>query len=257
MEKLKSYFTAICIEILADMTVRMLFDKLRARKLRERLLNYLSRRSNHRKLALTKKQIIELGIVEVADSNLISKNTRNWIVDRIAEYHCIYRRNTKDPIFFTRLSVDIEALFVALAPVLEQDIVRRINLIYNNYSLAYFAVLPVPRDSKSRMTTGFEYSLERCLSSRDIPKELFTPAVVRGELGPGAIAQTSESERILVLQPLSMNDSYLDYSVSHINEHSMSKIAEILTLVGTTDQPKSEKKGLPEERVLLKLNLNN
>ena len=179
------------------------FRKVRAGESRQRWLHWLSRRRKHQNFALTKKEITRLEVVEVADSSVISEDTKNRIVDQITEYGCISRQNKRDPIFFTSLSVDIEALFLALSPILEQEVVRCLNPVYDDYHLACIVVLPVTRHSKSRMTVGFEMALVQCLSSLlKISIQFLTPAVVRGELEPGLIAQTREAERILVLQPL-------------------------------------------------------
>lgn len=257
MEGIKFFFLKLCYEILSSIVARILFERVGANKLLHRWLRRLSRSSKRQISALTKRELTSLEVVEVVDLSVISEDMKNRIVDLIDEYGCISRRNEKDPIYFTPLSVDLEKLFLALAPVLAEEVVRRLNPVYDDYRIACIVVLPVPRISKSKMTARFQIALEQCLSGLEIPIEYFTPAVVRGELGPGSIAKTKEKERILILQPSPMDDQYLNYCISYIIDYSMSEIAEILTLVDPINQLKSEGSSLPRERVLLKLNLNN
>jgi hypothetical protein len=247
----------MCYKILTSVIVRILFEWIGADKMLRRWHRRLSRRSARPKSALTKKELLSLGVVKGTDSSVIPETAKSKIVNLLAESGCITRRMEKDPHFLTPLSIDIETLFLHLAPVLETAVVDRLNPVYDEQSLACIVMLPAPRDSKSMVAARFQVALADCLSSLKIPIEFFTPAVVRGELEPGSIARTKETERILIVQPMAMNDDYLHHTISNIRAHSVSEIAEVLTLVDPRDRPESARSTKPRERVIIELDLTD
>lgn len=257
MEKIIIFFLTLLYDILKSIIVRIVFNKLGADKLLHRWLRHLLRRSKYRNDALTKKELSTLNVVDVVDSRVISNDAKKQIVDLIDEYGCISRQKEKDEIYNTTLSVDLESLFIALDPLFEHEVIPRLNPSYDNDRIACVAVLPVPRNKKSRMAIGFQIALEKCLSGLDIPIEIVTKSVLRKDIVLEGIAKTKEHERILILQPTSIDDPHLERSISYIKEKSVSEIAEILTLVDPISPPRSERNNSPKERVLIKLNLDN
>lgn len=246
----------ICCEILASQIVRWLTKLIKAEKAHRRWLGWFSRRRADRRTALTRKELLDLDAVKIVDLSMRANPLENKVSGILAENGCITRDIGKDPHFYSTLTLDIEKALFFLAPVLKSMILDKLNPIYDTQRLACIVVLPAPRNSKSRMTTEIELALARCLSSRDIPIEFFSQAIVREAVKPRSIARILEKERVLVLQPVAMSDPYLDHSVSLIREQCVGEIAEVLTLLDPTGRSQAERSTDPPERVLIELDLS-
>ena len=154
-----------------------------------------------------------------------------------------------------KLSIKWENLFLMLRPVIEHNIVDPLNTIYDNERVACIVVLPFPRDSKSRLSATFERALKKCLASQGVPVDFLTPAVLKGRPHAQSLKDTKDTEKLLVLQPVGLNDEYLQKSVDYIHKYSRSPIAEILTIIKLSDQASGQTDPNVQQRMLIEFDL--
>jgi hypothetical protein len=255
---------AAIFAIMADIIVSPVFVWLTAHtgleERRESLKRWLAGKRGHNKNALTKKEIKQRQIIRRVDG-IVTEKAKNRLVDLLAKKGLILQKGKKDPIHLTTLSVEWEKLFLDFNPIIDDEIRGPLNEIYDRVKVACIVVLPYPRSSKKRHTVPFETALVDCLGSRDTPVDFLTPAVLRDRPTSQALINTKENESILVIQPVYIKDDYLAQSLKYIQVHSLSQVAEVLTVldpskkenvVGSTNSNIS-----PPHRVLIELDLGD
>lgn len=247
----------ILANVLASVVARWVMRALHIENRREQYLARLANKRARRKSSLTKKEVLAYGVIKYVDSRVVSEATKNMIVDLLAERGLVWKGEKKDPHFLTPLSIDVEQVFLNLNQILVMTVLNALNSLYDKENITCIAVLPFPRQSKSRVTAGFERALVECLRSLAIPIDFLTPAVLRERPLGQAVTRTKEMEKILVVQPVGVNDDYLVKSVSYIRNHSMSQILEILTIIDPSGRSQSLKSTDPPERVLIELDLTH
>jgi hypothetical protein len=203
--------------------------------------------------AFTAKEIIDHGVVRSVDSAVVSEEARQRIVENLGRRGLV--RKCWDFVLGTPVTFDWKRFFIYLAPILDELVVPKLAELYKQGNVACFVILPYPRDRKSKTTADFERSLENRLGSREMFKDYFSPAIIQRKMGTQWVQKIREGERILVLQPMAMNDDYLEKAIKCVKDYSVGSIIEILTLVDASGRPAGKRSMDPPERVLIELNL--
>lgn len=202
--------------------------------------------------AITEKEIIKYNIISSVDT-VVSEGTKKRIREEIARRGLIRRQ--WDSILGTPLTFESKRFFVYLASVLKEHVAQRLADLYRKENLSCFVLLPYPREKRSKHTEGFEQYLEDCLGSREISIEFLTPAIIDRKMSANWLTQVKEGEKLLILQPMAMNDDYLNKAIAYVRECSLSSIVEVLTIVDASGRPADKRSKDPPERVLIELNL--
>jgi hypothetical protein len=251
---LSALLTAL-FDILVSFVIRWLVRAIHIEGFHERLLRWLEERRFRRPMdAFTTKEIIEHGVVRSVDSAVVSEEAKQRIVEGLGRWGLVKKR--RDFVLGTPMTFEWKKFFIYLAPILDELVVPKLVELYKQENVACFAVLPYPRRKKSRLTADFERSLENRLGSREIFKDFFSPAIIERKISTQWVHKIIEGEKILILQPMAMNDDYLEKAIKCVRDYSVGSIIEILTLVDASSRPVGKRSIDPPERVLIDINLN-
>lgn len=205
--------------------------------------------------ALTKRELITHRVINSVDT-VISEEAKERILDEMAQWGLI--RKKWDALLDTPLTFTHDRFFTYSASILNEHVVPQLAALYEKENISYFVILPYPRTKKqkSRPTADFEQSLENRLGSRTIFREELIPNRIAETTRPAWLGQTRAGEKVLILQPMAMEDDYLDKAIAYVKKYSVSSIVEVLTIVDASKRPADKRSVDPPERVLIKLNLN-
>lgn len=250
-----SALLAALFEILLSPIIRWLVRRTHIQGFHERLLRRLEPRRFRRPMdTFTTKEIIQHRVVRSVDSAVVSEEARQRIVEDLGRWGLI--KKCRDFVLGTPVTFEWKKFFIYLAPILDELVVPKLAELYKQENVACFAILPYPRDKKSKPTADFERSLENRLGSREIFKDFFSSAIIERKISTQWVQKIIEGERILILQPMAMNDDYLEKAIKCVKDYSVGSIIEILTLVDASGRPVGKRSIDPPERVLIELNLN-
>jgi hypothetical protein len=250
-----SVFLTALLEILLSPIIRWLVRKTHIQGFYERLLRWLEeRRFRHPMDAFTTKEIMEHGVVRSVDSATVSEEAKQRIVENLGRWGLV--KKCRDFVLGTPVTFDWNKFFIYLAPILDELVVPKLAELYKQENVACLAILPYPRNKKSKPTADFERSLENRLGSREIFKDRFSPAIIDRKISTQWVQKIIKGEKILILQPMAMNDDYLEKAIKCVKDYSVGSIIEILTLVDASGRPAGKRSIDPPERVLIELNLN-
>lgn len=253
---LQKFLLELCYEILASGFLRALSKAIGLLDRHVELLRFLKVSIYRIKPeALSRQEFMDLGVIQEVDSRTIVRPERAAIASLLADGGCVSRATKKDPLLLTALSFDIEGACLQLDPMLKGVIVERLTADYTGRNISLFVLVPAPRSSKSNMLPGFITELDYRLGTLRIPLEILTHSVLSGKVPCQYLHRTKENEAILVIQPVALDDNYMEYCLSFIEHKSMSKVLEILTVIDPSSRPKGRWSSNPSERVLIKLNL--
>jgi len=247
---------AALFEILVSATIRWVARKMHITRPHDRALRWLEdKRFRPPPDALTEKEIIVNRIVKSVDSRVIPDDVRKRIQGRLAHWGLIRRQWDHD--LSTPLALDWKKCFVRLGSLLAEIVVPRLNAEYTDANIACFAILPFPRGRKHRPTEAFEQAFERCLGARPICREFLTPGILERKIAPVWISQLGDAEKILVLQPVAMDDDYLQRALEYIKGCSVGSVHEVVTLLDGSGRSVGRRSMTPPERVLMELDLSS
>lgn len=251
----------IILRIATSELTRSLFDgQIRY----DELLIWLADRKKRPKNALTKKEI--RGLIVGVDGTVITGKIKNRFIELIAKKGLIsqlnekeFKKHRKEALLSSataaKLKIEWIDLFLAVNPLLENSVVDTLNDIYDKEKVACIAILPFPRNNKARLTAAIERALKGCLATQGVPADFLMPAVLREHPRAQWLIKTKDTEKILIIQPVGINDEYLQKSVDYIHKHSDSQIAEILTIIKLSDQAVGQKGPNVPQRILVELGL--
>jgi hypothetical protein len=252
---ISSAFLAALFEILLSPIIRWLVRRTHIQGSYERLLRWLEERIFRRPAdTFTTKEIIEHRIVRSVDSATVSEEAKQRIVENLGRLGLV--KKCRDFVLGTPATFEWKKFFIYLAPILDELVVPKLAEIYKQENVACFVILPYPRSKKSKPTANFERSLENRLGSREIFKDFFSPAIIERKLNTQWVHKIIGAEKILILQPMAMNDDYLGKAIKCVKDYSVGSIIEILTLVDASGRPVDKRSIDPPERILIELNLN-
>ena len=219
------------------------------------LLRWLEEKNSRRlKDALTEKQILEYKVIRSVDSAIIKRKERKRIVRELGRRGLI--RNKWCPHLSTPLMIDWRRFFLGLSPVLTHIVAPSAAELYKGKNIACFVNLPFPRDRKEKCLADFEKALENHLDTRGIDTEWFASGILEGKIQTQWVGKLKEGQGILILQPMALDDDYLQKTVDYIRRISMGNIIEVVTIIDGSGRPNDKRCKDPPERVLIELNLN-
>ena len=226
---------ALFFSALSDIVVMPLGRKVFVRVLRteryERFLVWLAPKRRRQKNALTKKETLKRKVIRRVDAEFVNKEARDSIITLLGTRGLVLENSQKDPVFLTPLTVQWERLFLELNGILNDKVLKPLNDRYDTMKIGCVIILPYPRQSKSKLTNAFERALVECLGSLRIPVDFLTPAILRERPVSLAMSKTKKNEKILVMQPVAIDDDYLAQSLKYIGIHSESPVAEVLNII--------------------------
>ena len=228
---LEAFFFSIIADFVALPIGRKIFVVVLRSERYERMLVWLAPKRRRHKNALTKKEALKRKVIKRTDTEVVSKEARETIIHLLGSSGLVLQNSQKDPVLLTPLTVQWERLFLELNNVLTTKVLKPLNDKYDTMKIGCVIILPYPRQSKSKLTSAFERALVECLGSLKIPIDFLTPAILRERPVSLAMSKTRKTEKILVIQPVAIDDDYLGNSLKYICEHSESPVAEVLTIV--------------------------
>jgi hypothetical protein len=245
----------ILIHILLFPIIHKLSSWLHLSHARERLLVKLEPwRIQKPKTALSRKRLQNHSVIRNVDS-LVSQQARERILSGFANYGLITKE--RDSVFFnTPLTFAWQKFFTISHYFLQDLVVPALADHYKDQNIACFVILPFPRNRKTRESVDFERALESLLGSRPINREVFTPAIVDKKLSTTWTNGIREGEKILVIQPMAIDDDYVKRAIEYIEDNSSGSIIEILTIIDCSGRASDKRSTNPFERVLIELNLS-
>jgi len=255
VEKIVVLIAIALFELLVTTAVRWAVRKMHVVRTHERILRRLEQaKFRPPKDALTLKEIINHNIISSVDSDIISSQITKRIQEGLARWGLIRRQ--WDPALRTPLALEWKQFFVRLDSVLSEAVVPSLNKKYKGTNVVCFAILPFPRDKKHKPAESFQQAFEECLGSQAIHREFVTTAILERKVAPQWLIQLREAEKILVLQPMGMNDHHLEKTLELISDCSVGHTHEVITILDGSGRPMDRRSKSPPERVLVELNLS-
>ncbi|MFA5400246.1 MAG: hypothetical protein WC169_01735 [Dehalococcoidia bacterium] len=257
-------FAIIVPPIVSTRAVRWVVGILHLEPQYNRFLIWLASKRIRSKFALTKKEIRK--IFKEVNREVLSTRSEDRIVEKIAQFGLVtildkkdLKKHKKEVLVSansdTKFRVNWDKLFVTLDTILENTIVGPLNEFYDKDKVACIVVLPFPRGGKASLAVAFERALKDCLASQDVPSIILTPALLRVRPKAQGLIRSKKNERILVLQPVGMNDKHLQKTVEYIQQYSESEISEILTIIKLEEHEYEYADPSVRHRVVIDLNL--
>ncbi len=256
MEKIIVLIATALFELLVTTAARWVVRKMHAEGVHEPVLRWLERAKFRRpKDALTMKEIIDHKIISAVDPEVISSEVTERIERGLANWGLIVRE--WDKVLRTPLKFWWKQFFVRLGSTFSEFILPNLNRQYADINVACFVVLPFPRDKKHKPIESFQQAFEACLGSQTIHQEYISTSMLDRKVAPQWLSRLGERERILVLQPMAINDQYLQNTLELINECCIGSVHEVITILDGSGRPMGSRSENPRERVLFKLNLSS
>ena len=235
--------------------VRQITRKIHGDRLWDRLLHWLEEKSARRpEDALTEKQILKYKVIRSVDPAIIKRKGKKRIVRELGRRGLI--RNKWCPHLSTSLMIEWQRFFLGLSSLMTETVAPSVAELYTGKNIGCFVNLPFPRDRKEKCLVDFEKALENHLDTRRIDTEWFASGILEGKIKTQWVNKLKEGQGILILQPMALDDDYLQRTVDYIRSISMGHIVEVITIIDGSGRPNDKRCKDPLERVLIELNLN-
>ena len=254
MELLIQTLVTWAFSIVVNKAVRSMVGIVGLDSVRERMAQMLEARRGYRKSdALRRKQIVDTQIIRYVDSAVISDDVKKMTEETMGRWGLIKKQWNDD--LSTPYTFEWRKFFSYSATWTEL-VAHTLAELYKEQNIACLAILSCPRTKKTKATDDFDKALENALGSRKMGREWITYGMIERKHPPRWIDQLREGEGILILQPMAMNDDYVQKTVDYINTYSEGSIVEVITLFDGSGRGSDKKSKNPPERVLIELNLS-
>ncbi len=245
----------VLLRLIASSFVRWVVSKIRIKAYYYQFSEWLEKKKFRVPVdALTHKKIINHKVIKAVDSAVISDPVRRDIERKLGDW-CLIRREW-DSDLSTPLTFKWKEFFQRSDRTLAERVAPSLAELYQERNIACFVILPFPRDKKHKPLESFQRALEERLGSREIKREWLAPAILDGKIPLQWTSRVRQGEGILILQPMAMNDQYIEKVVTYINENSMGSIIEVVTVVDGSARGINGRSKSPPERILIELDLH-
>jgi len=254
VEWLISIIVGILFYLLPRPSIKWLVRKIHLDRIYEKRLRKLGKYRPARE-ALTMKEIIDKEIIKSVDPEVISPQIKKRIQEGLARWGLVRRK--WDDILETPLSFNWKQFFIYHGSLLSNVVVPNLNELYQNIKIACFVVLPFPRHKKHKPIEGFMREFEKCLGSQPINIEYMVPATIDKKIKPSWLTKIKDGEKILIIQPMAMDDDYLERTLKFVSDFSAGVVYEVITIIDASGRPATKRSVKPTGRILLEFNLSN
>jgi hypothetical protein len=94
------------------------------------------------------------------------------------------------------------------------------------------------------------------LDTTSITIEWFASGIIEGKIQPQWLRYLKEGQNILILQPMALNDDYIQRTIDYVRSVSSGTVVGIVTIIDGSGRSIDRRSQDPPEKVLIELDLN-